>query len=103
MDTSITYYEKLSDIVHPKGTCIPNLSARLVKRNGNLCLYERSDFVWEVFFVQVSPAQEIYGKPYPAREIYPNNEDFGVNAWCYSDMRNAERKYQRLIEWGEAG
>jgi len=94
-----TLYEKLPDEVFPKGTGIPDLSARLLKRYKNLCLYERSDENYEVFIVKTQEATEMFGKNYPAKEVYPNNEDFGYSAWCYHDKKEAEKKFQRLIDW----
>ena len=93
--------EKLSEEVFPKGTGIPELSARLIKRHGRLCMYERSDFVFEVFIVQIQEATEMFGREYPKKEIYPCNEDFGKTAWCYKDKTEAEKKFNRLVEWGK--
>ena len=89
-------YETLPEAVHPKGTGIPNLTAKLIRRKGNICLYERSDDVWEVFFVNVCPAGMLYDKFYPERETYPGNEDFGNSAWCFNNRALAERKYDKL-------
>jgi len=91
-------YERLPDIVHPKGTGIPGLTATLIKRDRKLCMYERSDEIWEVFFIQYFEAQILYGKSYPARETYPCNEDFGKTAWCFSKRENAERCYAQKLK-----
>jgi hypothetical protein len=32
----------------------------------------------EVIVIKQAPAQMIMGKPYPAREVYPNDDDWGV-------------------------
>lgn len=93
----IKEYEVLPKVVHPKGTGIANLTATLIKREGQLCMYKRSDDVFEVFLVVVYPAREVFGKFYPAREVYPGNEDFGSGtAWCYSKIEYAERMYNDL-------
>ena len=84
--------EKLSEIIYPKGTGIDNLSAILVKRQGRICMYERSDEIWEVFVVKTRKAFTIKGQLYPAHETYPSNEDFGQNAWCFTTFENANKK-----------
>lgn len=89
-------YDVLPKVAHPKGTGIANLTATLLKREGRLCMYKRSDDVFEVFLVIVHPAEHLFGKDYPAREVYPGNEDFGHTAWCYSKIEFAERMYNDL-------
>lgn len=89
-------YETLPDIVRPKGTGILNLTSTLVKREGKLCMYKRSDEVWEVFLVQTMEESEFRGTFYPAHELYPGNEDFGGTAWCFSKKEGADHKYAYL-------
>jgi hypothetical protein len=89
--------EKLPELVFPKGTGIKDLSARLIKRDGRICMYERSDQVWEVFKVEIIKAITIKGILYPAHEMYPGNEDFGQNAWCFSNFENANNKYDFMV------
>jgi hypothetical protein len=90
--------KKLEDIVFPKGTGITDLSAKLIKREGRVCMYERIDDVWEVFIVQTRKACIIKGVSYPAHEEYPGNEDFGNTAWCFTNLENAERRFKSLVE-----
>jgi hypothetical protein len=88
----------LDNIVFPKGTGIIDLSAKLIKREGRVCMYERWDNVWEVFVVQTRKAYTIKGKTYPTHEEYPGNEDFGDTAWCFTNLENAENRYKSLVE-----
>jgi hypothetical protein len=90
--------QPLPEIVNVNGTGIIGLKARLLKRDRNICLYERSDGYFEVFIVQVSPAAEVFGKSYPEREVYPGNDDFGKTAWCFREYKNALKEFQRLTE-----
>ncbi len=93
----IKEYEVLPKVVHPKGTGISNLTATLVKREGRLCMYKRSDNVYEVFLVVVHPDETIFDKFYPAHEVYPGNEVFGSGkAWCYNKIKYAEEMYNSL-------
>jgi len=89
--------EKLPEITEPKGTGISGLTSTLVKRNGNLCMYKRSDNVYEVFFVQNMNESIFHGKTYPAHELYPGNESFGNTAWCFSNKQNAEVCYKSKL------
>ena len=90
--------EKLGDVVYPKGTGITDLSAILIKREGRICMYERSDMIWEVFKVKTHKATTLKGIEYPAHEMYPGNEDFGNSAWCYSTLAGAEEMYNHMVK-----
>ena len=87
--------ERLGTDVKLRGIGKPT-TARLLERDGDICLYERSDGNYEVFIVRVAEAGEIFGVHHVKREVYPNNEDFGKTAWCYSKIENARKKYIRL-------
>lgn len=89
---------KLEEVVEIHGIGIPDVKAICLKRKGQVALYERSDGCFEVFIVQKKPEQLIYNKLYPAREIYPHNEDFGKKAWCFKNIEFAERKFQKLTK-----
>jgi hypothetical protein len=92
-----TEYERLPEIVDSFiGVGIPNLTAKLVIRNDKKALYLRSDNVFEVFKIKVSEANEIFGRQYPKREVYPCNEDFGVSAWTYHKKEFAMNKYNQI-------
>ena len=52
----------------------------------------------EIFKIRVAPEQELFGKLLPEREIYPNNEQFGISALSISNNpEKVERKYNELI------
>ena len=59
-------------------------------------MYLRSDGYYEVFKIRIRKAGIYFGKEYPAKEIYPNNEDFGENAFCTSSLQLAEQYYRKL-------
>lgn len=82
------------------GTGIPGITVTQLKRIGKLCLYQRDDEVYEVFYVKTRPAESVFGKDYPEREQYPNNEDFGQTAWCFKTKEMAERKFNTLKQRG---
>lgn len=74
-----------------------NIQAKQIKRTNNICLYQRTDDIYEVFIPKVLPAGDVFGKHYPERESYPSNEDFGRTAWCYKNLEMAEKKFNKLI------
>jgi len=85
--------EKLNEKIKIKGTGLTNLTAKLVKRHGRLCIYKRSDNVFEVFYPKRIKESVIKDVIIPAHEAYPKTEDFGKTAWCFSHEKNAERFY----------
>ncbi len=85
--------KKLTERIKIKGTGIPNLTAELVKRQGRLCMYKRSDDVFEVFYVKRMKECMIAGTIVEPHEVYPKTEDFGKSAWCFSQEINAENFY----------
>lgn len=91
--------EKLPDVVYPKGVGIDGLSAKLIKREGPICMYERSDMIWEVFKVKTRRTTTIKGIVYPTHEVYPGNEDFGNNAWCFNTLVSATNRFNFMVEY----
>ena len=89
----------LPEIVSLKGLGKGNLWAKQVDREGDLCYYERSDGIFEIFRVQTLPEKKIFGEVYPEREVYPTNDDFGHTAWCFNNERMANKCFDRLKKW----
>lgn len=89
--------KKLDDEVKITGVGFSTTST-LLDRRGDICLYKRSDDVYEVFKVKVSPEREIFGKLYPERETYPSNEDFGKTAFCFKEEKNARRQFEVMLD-----
>jgi len=55
---------------------------------------------YEVFLIKVSQECYIDGKLIETRERFPGNEDFGLTAWTYRSLKEAEEKFEKL-EGGE--
>jgi hypothetical protein len=91
--------KQLEKEVQLRGTGIPGLSATLVKRKGNVCMYRRWDSVWEVFTPNiVKKGSMVFEKLYDDdTEVYVGTSDFGSTAWCFPDRKGAEKCYQGLI------
>lgn len=92
--------EALTRHVKVNGTGGVGITATQHGRDGNVCIYQRSDRPYEVFIVQMAKEGEIMGKMYPERETYPSNEDFGKTAWCFGDAEAAKSKFKEMIERG---
>lgn len=83
--------QKLEKIVKNNGTIHTQL-----ERTEKAAIYETGRGDFEVFKIKTAPAQEIYGKEYPEREVYPSNEDFGSIAWYYMTKEKAYAMYNRI-------
>lgn len=69
-----------------------------LQKHDNIYLYQREDNTYEVFTARVAQAGMVFNVEYPEREVYPNNEDFGKSAWCYTNKDQAIRKFNQLVE-----
>jgi len=71
-----------------------------IKRGEKVCIYRQhySDDLnyYEVFLIKVKPATSLFGKNFPAREAFPNNEAFGDWAWTYRSLEGAIIKFEEL-------
>lgn len=74
--------------------------AQLIMRNNKAAIYKRGQNIFEVFKRKHRNARtaNFNGKvvKYEAGEVYPSNEDFGLWAWCYTKLEDAERKFLSL-------
>jgi hypothetical protein len=76
----------------------------LVRREGDVCLVERINLRvdppsvhWEVILVQHRAAETSQrGREYPAREVYPNNEQWGDAGWTFTERSLADAKMAEL-------
>lgn len=68
---------------------------RQVKRGRRCAIYSVHNkagtlYGHEVIRIKQRDAEEAFGRDYPAREIYPNNEEWGRLAWSYGVNQTAE-------------
>ena len=87
---------KLEEVIKIKGTGIPNLKSKCIIRDSKKAMYLRSDGHYEVFYIKVAKKENVFGTQMPKRELYPSNENFGVNAWCITNYERALKKYNSL-------
>lgn len=88
--------ERLPEVITELPVGITGMTAKLIDRTDKKAIYYRWDDVYEVFRIKIAPASTVFGKTYPAREVYPGNEDFGSTAWCFKDERQARRRFNAL-------
>lgn len=88
--------EKLPKKIKIKGTGISGLTSTLVKREKKKAIYLRSDGYYEAFKIKIQEAGELFGREYPEKELYPNNEDFGSIGICTSILKQAQQYYNNL-------
>jgi len=72
---------------------------RQLKRSGMIAIYELRNegellYGYEVIRIKVAPPQEVFGKSYPERELYPSsrkdNPDWGTIAWSFGTKQKRE-------------
>lgn len=90
----------LNEVVVLKGSC-KGTTSTLVERTVSKALYFRSDGYWEAFRIKVVPemvcVEKIWARTGNTVELYPNNNAFGVSAWCGKE-ESILRIYEGLPE-----
>ena len=73
-----------------------------VCRGQRSCVYAQNVtpmiIYYEVFLIRESKEKCINGKLIEARERFPRNEDFGITAWTYRSLNEAEVRFKKLEE-----
>ena len=75
---------------------------QLVIREGNVAIY-RQEYTenvkyYEVFIIKVKSEQNINGRFYPEREVFPGNSDFGRSAFSYYSLDRAKERFDLLVQ-----
>ena len=76
-----------------------------LKRIGDIALYSKTDnggnTYWEVVVIGFSRggSTTIAGANivFNPKELYPSNEQFGVNGWCFSSQRDAATRFEQIL------
>jgi len=84
--------KQLSNTINPKGTGIPGLTARLVRRTDMVAWYLRNDGYNEIFLIKTGQTFDGSG----LMEYYPGTDTFGISAWCTRSEETAARLYGDL-------
>ena len=79
-----------------KGSCT-GVTAKQILRTEEKALFRRSDDCWECFLIKVTKEKSYKdGEWVPTgntKEVYPNDNAFGVSAWC-----GKEEKIRKIYE-----
>ena len=71
-----------------------------VCRGERSCVYEQlvtpEVKYYEVFIIKTRAEEKQFGKVYPAREVFPSNEDFGATAWSCRTLEKAMRRFNEI-------
>ena len=71
-----------------------------IERRGEWAVFEQSRggrvTSYELVQVQVQPANTMFGRDYPEREIYPGSESWGKLAWTITDRQDALGRLSRV-------
>ena len=74
----------------------------LVIRSEKVACYEQrySENVkyYEIFIIKVKHEQNLFGRFYKERELFPADSDFGKSAWSFRNLDDAIKKFRELVE-----
>jgi hypothetical protein len=85
----------------PSNFTLKGFQYKQQKRSGDVALYKQSkdgrDY-YEVIIIQRHDGYVIAGNKFEPSEFYPRSEDWGINGFSYSTLKEAENKFQCLIK-----
>jgi hypothetical protein len=87
---------------------------RQLKRTGMIAIYDVRNrgnmlYGYEVIKIKIAPAEEIFGRMYWAREVYPSSsrtsDDWGTSAWSFGTQqkKQAFAMFNGLVETERRG
>lgn len=68
-----------------------------LKRNDFVCLYIKSKSYTQSVTYEVIIPDHKYKKEWI--EVYPNDEQWGIRAWTYTNLADAEVRYAAICDW----
>ena len=74
-----------------------------MRRHGKVALFSKTKLghshpTYEVVIIQTHPAERIFGRDLPQREVMPPSETWGTLGWSDSDLGSALNRFNRLVE-----
>jgi hypothetical protein len=91
---TLTEFKRLPKTIENMGVSIKDLTTTCIVRNGHKAIYKRSDGYYEVILIRVRPERMVFGKFYPAEEVYPTTAEFGRYGWFYPNYTLAKKQYE---------
>ncbi len=72
-----------------------------MRRHGKVALFLKakrghSHTTYETVIIQTHPAERVFGRDLPDREVMPSSETWGTQGWSDSDLERALARYNRL-------
>jgi hypothetical protein len=84
---------------------VQDRTLKQIKHQGSVALYELHGpqgilYGLEVIVIRIRRAEELFGRSYPQREVYPSNEEWGTYGWSYqaTDLAGAHEQWT-LRRW----
>jgi hypothetical protein len=76
---------------------------QLLRRQGDVALFSKqkpqhSRPTFEVVVIQRRPAERIFGRNLPNREVMLSNESWGALGWSFSDFASAKARFDQLCQ-----
>lgn len=76
-----------------------------VVRKGNHAIYQQENVnvqkpskYYEVVEIKSHNGYEIGGQKIAAAEVYPGSSQWGLLGWTYSDLKSAEKRFNKLVK-----
>ncbi len=87
-------------IPHPTDFSANGFRFTQVAREGPIALFRRCKpggaGHFELVRLREVEASEIYGRDYPAREVYPGNEKWGTDGFTVMDEKEARKRFGEM-------
>lgn len=82
---------------------------KLIQREGNIAIYSQSFedeiIAYETIVIKVGPPHPQSKEDYTSIELYPSENQFGINGWSYANngdlsvaLQKAQVKFKQLID-----
>ena len=76
-----------------------------IARTGSWAVYRKRDPLWpedrwsyEVIFIKVRRRETTHGRDYPAREVYPSSESWGIHGFTFTSEEVAMKRLQNIAQ-----
>ena len=86
----------------PKTSRSDGFDFQVLRRHGRVAILSKQESShgpksYEAVVLQTRPAECIFGRELPAREVMPPSESWGTHGWSYAGLGEAAAKFNQLI------
>jgi hypothetical protein len=100
MKTELPRESKNGYLVLPEEFTASGWTFKQLRRENNKAIYIKTKGngleSFEVIRISKHETYEIAGNSIPAAECYPSNEQWGDLGWSYNDIKEANKKFNKL-------